>query len=50
MLADDFRFLISLEAGRAGIPACDGSSRIEQVDGVVGYRLDEQAIASDVTP
>ena len=37
---------IALEALRAGVPARHDAVGIEHVDGVVGHRLDEQAIAT----
>jgi hypothetical protein len=45
MLADDFGFRIALEAVCAGIPARYGAIRIQHIDGVVGHRLDPEAVA-----
>jgi len=40
--AEDFLFLIALEAPRAGVPAGDRSVRLQHVDGIVGDRVDQQ--------
>ncbi len=42
MLADDFGSRIALDPLRAGVPAGDEAGRIDQVDGIVCYGVDEQ--------
>ena len=44
MMADDFGFLIALEAPRAGIPAGDDAILVQHIDGVVMHRLHHQAV------
>ena len=48
MLAQDFGFLVAFEAPRPRIPARDGAVQIEHVDGVIGDRLHEHAVAAIV--
>ena len=48
MLADDFARFISLEAARPGIPAGDDAPVVQHVYGIVGYGLDQEAVASFV--
>ena len=46
MLADDFFGRITLETLGAGVPAGDDAAGVQHVDGIVGDRLDQDAVAS----
>jgi hypothetical protein len=45
-MADDLGGLVALETLGAGVPAGHPSVGVEHVDGVVGDRVDQQAIAA----
>ncbi len=42
VLTYDFFLLVTLDPLRTGIPACDRSVAVKQIDRVVGYTIDEQ--------
>ena len=42
LLADHFLRLITLETSGTGIPAYDLAFGIEQVEGVINYRIDQK--------
>src|SRR6266852_9380176 len=48
VLTDNFGRCVSLEALRAGIPARHDTGRVQHVDGVVSYRLDQETITTVV--
>jgi hypothetical protein len=46
MLAEDLGLRVALEALRAAVPAGHDPAGIEHVDGIIGDRLDEEAVAA----
>ena len=46
MLADDFGFLVTLEAPRPGIPAANNPGGVQHVDRVVSDRLNQHAVTA----
>jgi acyl-CoA synthetase (AMP-forming)/AMP-acid ligase II len=46
VLADDFVWLVALEALRAGVPASNDAVRVQHVDGIIRYGLDKETIPS----
>src|SRR5690348_1919749 len=44
VLTNDLSRAVALEALRAGVPACDDASRIQHIDRVIRYCLDQQLI------
>src|SRR5579864_9243200 len=46
MLPDDFGFVVALEPLGSGIPAYDDALGVEHIDGIVGDRIDQHAVAA----
>jgi hypothetical protein len=44
VLADDFGFLIALQALGTGVPARYHAVRVQHIEGIIDYRLDQEAV------